>query len=182
MAVRRTLLKRLLERVHASRWLKDKTILTIAKRVTEGVGHMMPDVVSRMPSRTRNTFKLAYDNSKKRPIGWWEPDRDAVGLVQAWLLALGESMEKSASFDSDENRIFSDGIYGEETYLAVQSFQRKNHLTPDGLVGHDTLDALRESLHKRIIVPPVQTTTEVIIVGTPPKPCPPGALICPDRF
>jgi murein L,D-transpeptidase YcbB/YkuD len=141
---------------------------------------MMPDVVNRMPSRTQNTFNLAYDNAKKRPIGWWEPDRDAVGLVQAWLLALGESMPKSASLE--HNSITSDGIYGEETYRAVQSFQRKNHLTPDGLVGHNTLDALREALKRRIFVPPVETTTEVIIVGTPPKPCPPGALICPDRF
>jgi len=91
-------------------------------------------------------------------------------------------MQRSASFELDDDTITADGVYGDETFRAVQSFQRKNHLTPDGLVGHDTLDALREALKRRILVPPVQTTTEVIIVGTPPKPCPPGALICADRF
>lgn len=160
--------------------------LTALDRGTRNAGVdyccMMPDIVNRMPSRTRNTFNLAYDNSKKRPIGWWEPDKDAVGLVQAWLLALGESMAKSASFELDDDTITSDGIFGEETFRAVQSFQRKNHLTADGMVGHDTLDALREALKKKVFVPPVQTTTEVIIEGTPPRPCPPGALICPDRF
>jgi peptidoglycan hydrolase-like protein with peptidoglycan-binding domain len=142
---------------------------------------MMPDIVQKMPPQTQATFNRAYDNSKKRPIGWWDPDKDAVGLIQAWLLALGESMAKSASFELDDDTITADGVFGDETFHAVQSFQRKNRLTADGMVGHDTLDSLREALKKRTFVPPVQTTTEVIIVGTPPRPCPPGALICPDR-
>lgn len=143
---------------------------------------MMPDIVAKMPPRTQITFNRAYDNSKKRPIGWWEPDKDAVGLIQAWLLALGESMEKSASFELDDDTITTDGIFGDETFHAVQSFQRKHGLTSDGMVGHATLDAFREALKTGVFSPPIQTTTEVIIEGTPPKPCPPGALICPDRF
>jgi len=35
-----------------------------------------------------------------------------------------------------------DGIYGYETYLGVKSFQRKNRLTVDGVVGNRTLSAL----------------------------------------
>lgn len=35
-----------------------------------------------------------------------------------------------------------DGAYGYETYLAVKSFQRKNGLSVDGIVGNKTLSAL----------------------------------------
>ncbi len=38
-----------------------------------------------------------------------------------------------------------DGIYGRLTYAAVISFQRKNGLTPDGIVGPATWTALGES-------------------------------------
>ena len=141
---------------------------------------MPPDVVKRMPSRTQNTFKRAYDNKLARPIGWWEPDHDAVGLVQVWLFALGESMSRSVSLEIDDDTLVPDGVFGNETYLAVQSFQRKAHIKPDGMVGHDTLDAFREELKKKNFVKPVQTTTEVIIKATPPRPCPRGALICAD--
>lgn len=142
---------------------------------------MMPDVVFRLAPRQQATFKRAYDNAQRRPIGWWDPDDIAVGLVQAWLVFVGESLPRSTKIEPDGS-IQADGIFGDETFKAVQSFQRKNKLKGDGMVGHDTLDAFREAIAKHRPTPPVQTTSEVIIIGTPPKPCPPGALICPDRF
>ncbi len=146
---------------------------------------MMPDVVDRLPPRNRDRFYLAYDNSKERPIGWWEPDDLSVGLVQAWLVALGEKLPKSTKIDADGD-IMADGVFGQETFDAVQSFQRKAHLKDDGMVGHDTLDAIRDALRARIR-PPAKQTSEVFIkkpteFTRPPRPCPPGALICADRF
>lgn len=141
---------------------------------------MPPDIVKRMPARTQSTFKRAYDNKLKRPIGWWEPDDLAVGLLQAWLVGLGESLPKSTSIDPNGD-IDADGVFAEETFDAVKSFQRKAKLKADGMVGHDTLDALRAALLKKNFTSPVVTTSEVIIKAIPvPRQCPPGALICAE--
>ena len=146
---------------------------------------MMPDVVDRLPPGSRGRFYLAYENVKKRPIGWWEPDDLAVGLVQAWLFALGEKLPKSAKVAPDGD-IIADGVFGQETFDAVKSFQRKKHIKDDGMVGHDTLDAFRAALRARIS-PPAKSSSQVFIkkpneFTRPPRPCPPGALICADRF
>jgi murein L,D-transpeptidase YcbB/YkuD len=140
---------------------------------------MMPDVVSRLPAANRARFELAYDNARQRPIGWWEQDDLSVGLVQAWLFALGEKLPKSTKVDSDGS-IEADGIFGQETFDAVVSFQRKHEIKADGMVGHDTLDAFRDALRARM---PKPANTQVFVKKPPhvfPKPCPPGALICAD--
>ncbi len=146
---------------------------------------MMPDVVARLPPRNRDRFDLAYDNSKQRPFGWWEPDDLSVGLIQAWLFALGEKLPKSAKVD-DAGNIEADGVFGQETFDAVKSFQRKSHIKGDGMVGRDTLDAFRDALRARI-TPPAKQDSQVFVkkpneFASPPRPCPPGALICADRF
>jgi hypothetical protein len=142
---------------------------------------MMPDVVNRMPPRQRDRFYLAYDNARKRPIGWWEPDDIVVGLVQAWLFVLGENLPKSAWIETD-GTIAAKGIFDQETFLAVQSFQRKMHIDADGMVGHDTLDALAWQL-RLLMGRPAQPSRQVFVKPRdtiPPRPCSPDALICPD--
>jgi len=144
---------------------------------------MVPDVVAHLPPTHRRRFELADDNTKKRPIGWWEPDEIAVGLVQVWLFALGEKLPKSTRVEPD-GTIFADGIFGQETFDAVKSFQRKKHLTPDGMVGHDTLEAFRDGLRARRITPPANPSSQVFVKKPNQfaKPCPRGSLICADRF
>jgi murein L,D-transpeptidase YcbB/YkuD len=139
---------------------------------------MLPRGVEHLPSASRERFQLAYDNAKKRPIGWWETDDIAVGIVQAWLRALGGDLPKSTSVDADGN-IEADGIFGEETFKAVQAFQRKKKIKPDGMVGHDTLDALNEALRTEIRRPSQPTST--VFVKKPgefPRRC--QMSICPD--
>lgn len=42
-------------------------------------------------------------------------------------------------------RITADGIFGAETERAVTEFQRRNGLTPDGIAGEKTIDALKRA-------------------------------------
>jgi peptidoglycan hydrolase-like protein with peptidoglycan-binding domain len=140
---------------------------------------MMPQVVDKLPLHSRNRFNLAYDNSKRRPISRWETDDLVVGIIQAWLVILGESLPKSTSVQADGD-IETDGDFGGETHLAVQSFQRKKHIKDDGMVGHDTLDALGAAVQA---LKHVKTTKAFIKKPNEVRrACPPGAPICPDRF
>jgi murein L,D-transpeptidase YcbB/YkuD len=141
---------------------------------------MMPDVVSKLPAPNRARFEKAYAD-KKRPIGWWDPDDVSVGLVQAWLVTLGESLPISTKVDPADGGVIADGVFGRETFDAVVSFQKKKGLKADGMVGHDTLDAIRDALKARLrqVDSPV-FVKKPIERERPPRRCPPGSLICRD--
>jgi peptidoglycan hydrolase-like protein with peptidoglycan-binding domain len=66
-------------------------------------------------------FQLAYEN-KKRPIGWWEPNKEATGLIQSYLKALGYNLAKSVKVEESPDGVTfePDGIFGPETYDAVK--------------------------------------------------------------
>lgn len=59
----------------------------------------------------------------------------AVAKIQQALLELGEKLPRSGA----------DGVFGAELTAAVASFQRKNQLTPDGIVGRGTMTKLDDA-------------------------------------
>jgi peptidoglycan hydrolase-like protein with peptidoglycan-binding domain len=141
---------------------------------------MYPGNASRMLSPTGlRRFDVAYEN-RQLPIGWGEPNQEAVGLIQVYLHVLGYNLKMSVKVDKAGRSLTPDGKFGNETLAAVKQFQRDMKIKDDGMVGHDTLDALgaaidppRPAHHgfvEEIITPPLRA----------PKPCPPGSLICPD--
>jgi hypothetical protein len=122
-------------------------------------------------------FQEAYDD-KKRPIGWWEPNKVAAGLVQVFLHILGYNLTKSVKIDA-EGSLVPDGIFGQETYNAVVQFQRDNELVHDGMVGKDTFDALEVAM-KRRKSRRHEPSYHNVIIDQHKRPCRPGELICPD--
>ncbi len=63
---------------------------------------------------------------------------DGVKLVQQAYLDLGYSMPKSTK----NGAVGPDGIFGSETRATTIEFQRKYTLTPDGVVGKQTMTKL----------------------------------------
>lgn len=61
-----------------------------------------------------------------------------VRTLQYYLAFLG-------FFNPDLPQIAVDGIFGQETYDAVLTFQKKNNLTVDGIVGRSTWNALQDA-------------------------------------
>lgn len=66
---------------------------------------------------------------------------DAIAIVQMALSDLGFALPKSTA----DGKQLPDGVFGPETDAAMRSFQAKNGLTVDGVVGRQTL-AILESL------------------------------------
>lgn len=64
---------------------------------------------------------------------------EGVAILQQALIDLGFDMPNS----THQRTTLSDGIFGSETTLTVKSFQRKNGLSVDGIVGRQTLDTLQ---------------------------------------
>jgi len=57
----------------------------------------------------------------------------AVRLAQEWLINLGYQLPTYGA----------DGIFGMETWDAVTRFQQDHDLTPDGIIGNDTLNKIK---------------------------------------
>jgi peptidoglycan hydrolase-like protein with peptidoglycan-binding domain len=89
-------------------------------------------------------INLAYDDTR-HPLKLGEPQCEAVARVQYALLRLGFSMPNSSRGKGLANSSKGgglDGIFGGETQRVVRTFQARNGLSPDGMVGHQTLDKL----------------------------------------
>jgi peptidoglycan hydrolase-like protein with peptidoglycan-binding domain len=140
---------------------------------------MLPLIVEKMPSPTRQRLHDAFDNPK-RAIGFGEPDHDAVGLVQVLLQTVGIPLPISVKVHPDLS-LSADGKFGDETKTAVTKFQTREGLKPDGLVGHDTLSALNAGIPRVHPVTPALGGPASQTIRTKPFRCSPAALICPDR-
>jgi peptidoglycan hydrolase-like protein with peptidoglycan-binding domain len=139
---------------------------------------MMPPIVKKLPLLTQKRFEHAYTNTK-RPIAVGDNDDIAVSLVQVWLTHLGYSLPISVTITPDDGAYRADGVFGDETRRAVQAFQMRNGLRPDGMVGHDTLDKICENLYRPKIHTPL-TRAATVHVAMRRYRCPPGALICSE--
>jgi hypothetical protein len=139
---------------------------------------MLHPIVKSLPPASRRRFEEAYSNPM-RPIAYGEQDDIVVGILQAWLAALGFPLTRSVVFELDDDTIRADGIFWGETRQAVIVFQGSNELVADGLVGHNTLDRIYAKLHQRPPSPPITRSSSVTVVKRPYH-CPPGALICPE--
>jgi len=64
---------------------------------------------------------------------------EGVAILQQALIDIGFDMPNS----THQRTTLPDGIFGSETTLTVKSFQRKNGLSVDGIVGRRTLDTLQ---------------------------------------
>src|SRR5262249_8106158 len=71
-------------------------------------------------------------------IKFGERDTQAVRAIQQAYIDLGFAMPVSTMKGSP------DGIFGAETQKVTRAFQTKNKLSPDGIVGHDTMAKLDE--------------------------------------
>jgi peptidoglycan hydrolase-like protein with peptidoglycan-binding domain len=138
---------------------------------------MLHPFVQKLPRASKERFELAYKD-KKKPIAFGEPDDVVVGILQAWLHALGFNLPKSV-LKADADGITTDGIFWGETRDAVIAFQTKFKLKVDGLVGHETLDELHKQLGRKFPPPPVTRSATVTVMPRKFR-CPPGALICAD--
>lgn len=86
--------------------------------------------------RFTSSRRLAAASENSPPLRRGARGR-AVHLIQFALLDLGHPMPRSTG-----GNFSPDGIYGEETVNAVKAFQRRRHITDDGVVGRDTMRAL----------------------------------------
>lgn len=83
-----------------------------------------------------------------------------VRTLQYYLAFLG-------FFNSDLPQISVDGIFGQETYDAVLTFQNKNNLKVDGIVGRSTWNALQNAYDGvlRTLPPRYKTYSNLIYPG-----------------
>jgi peptidoglycan hydrolase-like protein with peptidoglycan-binding domain len=121
-------------------------------------------------------FQDAYDE-KRKAIGWWDRNTEAVGLIQCYLHVLGYKMTKSVKVDA-KRALVPDGAFGQETFEAVWKFQADNHIKVDGMVGQETFDALARKLDPPR--PAAHGSYDAVIIHEVRRPCRPGELICPD--
>jgi peptidoglycan hydrolase-like protein with peptidoglycan-binding domain len=121
-------------------------------------------------------FDEAYTD-KKRPIGWWERNSEAAGLVQCYLHILGYSMKKSVKVETSPVTREPDGIFGQESVNAVWKFQKDNQLTADGMVGQETFDKMAKLLDKPRVS---HSFVREVIIDKHPRKCRPNELICAD--
>ncbi len=71
-----------------------------------------------------------------------------VEVMQSYLRVLNY-------FNPEIPYVALDGIFGPETKAAVEAFQREEGLTPDGIIGRDTWNALRAAYERTIrSIPP----------------------------
>ncbi|WP_274628704.1 peptidoglycan-binding domain-containing protein [Arvimicrobium flavum] len=121
-------------------------------------------------------FDEAY-NDTRTPIGWWERNTEAAGLVQAYLYTLGYDLMQSVKVTDGGASITPDGAFGPETFRAVQKFQRDKGIKDDGMVGQNTFDELAKALDKPR---PAHQFVRDVTIQSLKRPCRPGDLICPD--
>jgi peptidoglycan hydrolase-like protein with peptidoglycan-binding domain len=98
-------------------------------------------------------LEAAYDNSPALGRGRSAPD--AVGKMQAGLVELGYEMPRSTASGAP------DGVFGGETDATVRAFQGDQSLTPDGLVGRQTMGRL-DQLAGGGRKPEIETTEEAL--------------------
>jgi hypothetical protein len=79
-------------------------------------------------------LEKAFDNDPPLKKG---ASGEAVRLVQEGLVADGFPMPVSTKPDGE-----MDGVFGDETFITIQRFQRKHKLEPDGDVGRNTMRKL----------------------------------------
>lgn len=91
--------------------------------------------------KTRSAITTAVNNKRNR-------------TSSSDVLKLGSRGDKVAKLQNDLKTLGyyaqkSDGIFGENTKAAVISFQQKHGLTPDGMVGRKTNDAIQAALKNK---------------------------------
>lgn len=140
---------------------------------------MMPTGVADLQEPTRRRFQEAYD-VPRRPIGWWEPNHQSVGVVQAWLAYLDFPLPKSSKVLDGGRVVVLDGVFGEETFDVVKKFQVRVGVKPDGMVGRNTLDKFAAEIAKRNRRhTPISKNAAVDVVPKGYR-CHPGMLICKE--
>jgi len=87
-------------------------------------------------NRFARNVRLQSAARNSPPLKKFEPDRDAVALLQQALVDIGFEMPISLAKGKP------DGIYGDETVNTVADFQTEQTLQRDGQAGHDTLHRL----------------------------------------
>lgn len=109
------------------------------------------------PRFARNQ-RLQAAAENKPALKAFDPDKDAVGLVQQALRDLRDPAIGTlpVSFRTG----IADGIYGAETVEAVKQFQRQKKLSPDGAAGHDTLHALDALFQAKVPASPSPPPSE----------------------
>ena len=103
--------------------------------------------------RFAGNARLEKAASNKPAMGWGEKG-EPVRVIQQALIDLGHFMDISTKkFGSP------DGIFGNETYERVKSFQRSKGLFPDGIVGQLTMKELDKALPGAgPVLPPLPAT------------------------
>jgi peptidoglycan hydrolase-like protein with peptidoglycan-binding domain len=86
--------------------------------------------------RFAGNARLEKAASNKPAMGWGEKG-EPVRVIQQALIDLGYWLDISTKKFGTP-----DGIFGNETFDRVKSFQRSKSLFPDGIVGRLTMDAL----------------------------------------
>lgn len=110
-------------------------------------------------ARFKNSTRL-QSAAQNAPAMCWGERGEPVALVQKAYVDLGYSMPASTRDGGT-----MDGIFGKETYAVTRSFQKKQSLGVDGVIGKQTLHELDRLLQAG--TPPGPTPV-------PPKPTPPA--------
>ncbi|MFN8375270.1 MAG: peptidoglycan-binding domain-containing protein [Anaerolineae bacterium] len=96
-------------------------------------------------------LEQAFDNERYIARG---TRGDSVAKIQQALIDAGYDMPISTQKTGSP-----DGIFGRETQRVVKQFQRDHGLGDDGVIGHDTMDAL-DKMYPPTSPPPAETSTE----------------------
>jgi hypothetical protein len=116
--------------------------------------------------RFKNSTRL-QSAAQNAPAMRWGERGEPVALVQKAYVDLGYSMPGSTQPSGT-----MDGIFGKETYAVTRSFQSKQSLGVDGVIGKQTLHEL-DRLHQAVAPPPTPPGPPKPTPPAPPKPAPP---------
>lgn len=130
----------------------------------QNAGKVTSTSSSSQPTSTNNTSTTTTTPTQTTPTSTTTKNNTSSYVVQSTLNtgSTGQDVKNIQGYlaglgykNADGTPLKVDGIYGANTKNAVLEFQSKNGLTPDGIVGNQTIDKINKA----------QTTNETVVAA-----------------